>query len=162
MLTVLQRGWVLAGVIAAGAATGALAQEDVTDPHHPEGGTAETAPSGAPGDMAQNDQGAEPASSGMMPSGTMGAGMMGGMMSSGMMGPGMMGSMMQPGAMDAPPMMRMHRHMMRIVFAIADEDGDGALSFEEISAIHRRIFDAVDADEDGTVTPEEMQSFMQE
>jgi Ca2+-binding EF-hand superfamily protein len=49
---------------------------------------------------------------------------------------------------------------MKIMFAIADADGDGALSFEEISTIHRRIFDAVDADKDGKVTPEEMQTFM--
>ena len=48
---------------------------------------------------------------------------------------------------------------MVIVFAIADADGDGALSFEEISVIQRRIFDAVDADQSGTATPEELQGF---
>jgi Ca2+-binding EF-hand superfamily protein len=52
--------------------------------------------------------------------------------------------------------------MMKIMFAIADTDGDGALSFEEVTAIHKRIFDAVDANKDGKVTPDEMQAFMQQ
>ena len=51
-------------------------------------------------------------------------------------------------------------HVMKVMFAIADTDADGALSFEEISAIHRRIFTAVDADKNGKVTPEEMRAFM--
>ncbi|KOF18460.1 hypothetical protein AC244_13920 [Ensifer adhaerens] len=55
----------------------------------------------------------------------------------------------------------MHGHMMKIMFAIADADGDGALSFEEVTAIHKRIFDSVDANNDGKVTPEEMLAFMQ-
>ena len=54
----------------------------------------------------------------------------------------------------------MHGHMMKIMFAIADADGDGALSFEEVTAIHKRIFDSVDANNDGKVTPEEMRAFM--
>lgn len=54
----------------------------------------------------------------------------------------------------------MHGHMMKIMFAIADADGDGALSFEEVTAIHKRIFDGVDASNDGKVTPEEMRAFM--
>lgn len=53
-------------------------------------------------------------------------------------------------------------HMMKIFFAIADTNGDGALSFEEVSAIHRRIFDRVDANKDGKVTLEEVGAFMQE
>jgi hypothetical protein len=74
----------------------------------------------------------------------------------------MPGDMMRAGRMRDRMMrgMPMHGHMMKIMFAIADADGDGALSFEEISTIHRRIFDAVDADKDGKVTPEEMQTFM--
>jgi Ca2+-binding EF-hand superfamily protein len=52
--------------------------------------------------------------------------------------------------------------MMKIMFAIADTDGDGALSFQEVTAIHKRIFDAVDTNKDGKVTPEELQSFMRE
>jgi Ca2+-binding EF-hand superfamily protein len=78
------------------------------------------------------------------------------------MGQGMMGEMMQPGMMGAMPMMRMRGHMMRIMFAIADTDGDSALSFEEITAIHKRIFDKVDANKDGKVTSEEVQAFMRE
>lgn len=56
---------------------------------------------------------------------------------------------------------RMHGHMMKIMFAIADADGDGALSFEEVTAVHKRIFDGVDANNDGKVTPEELRAFMQ-
>ena len=74
----------------------------------------------------------------------------------------MMGGMMQPGMMGAMPMMGMRGHMMKVMFAIADVDGDGALSFEEVTAIHKRIFDKVDADKDGKVTPEEVQAFMRE
>lgn len=64
--------------------------------------------------------------------------------------------------MGGMPMMRMRGHMMKIIFAIADTDGDGGLSFEEITAIQKRIFDKVDADKDGKVTPEEVQTFMRE
>jgi hypothetical protein len=53
----------------------------------------------------------------------------------------------------------MHRQMMKIMFAITDADNDGALSFEEISTIHKRIFDKVDANRDGKVTPEEIQTY---
>jgi hypothetical protein len=31
-----------------------------------------------------------------------------------------------------------------------------------VTAIHKRIFNAVDANKDGKVTPEEMQAFMQD
>ena len=81
----------------------------------------------------------------------------------GMVQPETMGQdMTQPGMMSAMPMMRMRGHMMKVMFAIADTDGDGALSFEEITAIHKRIFDKVDANKDGKVTPEEVQAFMRE
>ncbi|TIT17634.1 MAG: hypothetical protein E5W70_31775 [Mesorhizobium sp.] len=78
-----------------------------------------------------------------------------------MMSPGMMGQGSQ-GMMGGMPMMRMHGHMMKIMFAIANADSDGALSFEEITIIQKRIFDKVDADKDGKVTPEEVQAFMRE
>jgi hypothetical protein len=78
-----------------------------------------------------------------------------------MMDYGMMRGMMQPGMMGGMPMMRARWHM-KIMFAIADADGDGALSFEEIAAIHKRIFDNVDADKNGKVTPEEIQTFIRE
>jgi Ca2+-binding EF-hand superfamily protein len=53
-------------------------------------------------------------------------------------------------------------HATKIMFAIADADGDGALSFEEVTAIHKRIFDSVDANKDGKVTAEEVQAFLRE
>ena len=48
------------------------------------------------------------------------------------------------------------------MFAIADADGDGALTFEEVAAIHKRIFDRMDTNKDGDVTVEEFQAFMLE
>ena len=70
--------------------------------------------------------------------------------------------MMQPGMTGGMPMMGLRGHRMKIMFAIADTNGDGALSFEEVTAIHKRIFDRVDANKDGKVTPEEIQPFMRE
>jgi len=67
--------------------------------------------------------------------------------------------MMPGGMMGGMPMMGMRGPMMKIMFAIADTDGDGALSFEEVTAIHKRIFGSVDANKDGKVTTEEMQAF---
>ncbi|ANL36870.1 hypothetical protein AMC89_PB00178 (plasmid) [Rhizobium phaseoli] len=77
-------------------------------------------------------------------------------MPGGMMGQGMM---MRSGMMGGMPMMGMRGSMMKIMFAVADTDGDGALSFEEVTAVHKRIFDSVDANKDGKVTTEEMQAF---
>ncbi|PDS45289.1 hypothetical protein CO662_25350 [Rhizobium anhuiense] len=77
--------------------------------------------------------------------------------------PGMMGRNMTPGMYERMRMMGpMRGHMMKIMFAITDSDGDGGVSFEELTAIHKRVFDAVDANNDGKVTPEEMQAFMQD
>ncbi|CAN7349550.1 EF-hand domain-containing protein [Rhizobium leguminosarum] len=70
-----------------------------------------------------------------------------------MMGRNMMSSGMSEGMRTMGPM---RGHMMKIMFVIADSDGDGAISFEELTAIHKRVFDAVDANNDGKVTPEEM------
>jgi hypothetical protein len=80
---------------------------------------------------------------------------------SGMMAPGTTGGMMQPHMM-GHGMMGRPGHMMKIVFAIADVNGDGALSFEEVTTIHKRIFDRVDVNRDGKVTPEAAQSFMRD
>ena len=80
-----------------------------------------------------------------------------GMMRQGMMGHGMMGGMM--GGMRTPGG---HGHMMKIMFAVADTSGDGALSFDEIAAVHRRIFDTVDSDKDGKVTLDEVEAFIRE
>lgn len=76
--------------------------------------------------------------------------------------PGMMMGRGQRGRMDAMRIGPMRGHMMKIMFAVADTDGDGALSFEEVMAIHKRIFDTVDANKDGKVTPDEMRGFMQD
>lgn len=89
-----------------------------------------------------------------------------GMMQQGM--PGMRRSEMKrqrawrSGRMDRGMMMgaRMrHGAMMRVMFAIVDSDGDGALSLEEVQEIHARIFRQIDADKDGKVTVEEIQAF---
>ena len=80
---------------------------------------------------------------------------------SGMTSPGMMGSMMQPHMM-GQGMMGRSGHMMKVMFAVADVNGDGALSFEEVTTIHKRIFDRVNVNRDGKVTPEEVQSFMRD
>jgi hypothetical protein len=74
--------------------------------------------------------------------------------------PGEMMSRMPYGMMNRMPMGPMQGYMMKVMFAVADTDGDGALSFEEVTTIHKRIFDKVDANKDGKVTPEEMQAFM--
>jgi EF hand len=68
----------------------------------------------------------------------------------------------QPGMMRYGPMVGRRGHAMKVLFAIADADGDGALSFEEVTVIHKRIFDGVDADDDGKVTAEEIQAFLRE
>jgi hypothetical protein len=56
--------------------------------------------------------------------------------------------------------MAAHGGFMRLMIILADTDGDGALSLEEVQAVHARIFKAVDADGDGKATLEEMQSFL--
>jgi hypothetical protein len=113
---------------------------------HPSTTLAQAMPSVPEGAMGP-DRGVPPAQPGMMPPG---------------MGPDMMHSMMHGGMMAGPSgAMPMHGQMMKIMLAIIDADGDGALSFEEVSIIHKRIFDHVDANKDGRVTLEEAQSFMQ-
>jgi hypothetical protein len=126
--------------LVAGVTSGAIAQTAVADPHHPNTTLAQASPG------PSQSQDAQP---GMMRPGMMGQGRMG----QGMMGPGMMGSM---------PAMSGRGHMMNVMFAIADTDGDGALSFEEVTAVHKRIFGTVDANKDGKVTIEEVQTFMRE
>jgi hypothetical protein len=133
-LSALLRAAALVAILTASATTGAVAQTTTADPHHP-GVTPAQATPAAPGGMAGQDQGAQPGQPGMMSPGMMGRGM---------------------------PMMGMHGHAMKIMFAIADADGDGALSFEEVTAIHKRIFDSVDANKDGKVRAEELQAFMRE
>ena len=131
-LTALPRAVTFAALVAA-SGTAALAQTTSADPRQSDTTVAQaTPPSGMMG-----HGGAQPNQPG-----TMGQGMMGGMTQRRMMG--------MPG------------HMTKIMFAIADVNGDGALSFEEVTTIHKRIFDTIDANKDGKVTPEELQAFMRE
>lgn len=144
----LHRTAMLTILLAAAPATASLAQATAPDPHHPEQAATETAPSAradATADQVQGMQAGQP--------GQMGSGMM-----NGMMGHGMMSGRGQPGMMGSGP--GMHGHMMRIMIAITDADGDGAISLEESTEVHRRIFQAVDADKDGKVTAEEISGFM--
>ncbi|BCH25056.1 EF-hand domain-containing protein [Mesorhizobium sp. L-8-3] len=143
----LMRVAALATAISAGMSIAAVAQTTATDPHHPDAALAQAAP------PATAEQSAQPGQGGMMPPG---------MMAQGMMGQSMMGGMMQPGMMGGMPMMPMRGQMMKIGFAIADTNGDGGISFDELTTIHKRIFDKVDVDKDGRVTPEEVQTFMRE
>ncbi len=87
--------------------------------------------------------------------GTTGQGrmMQGGMMGRGMMGGGMMNRGMMAGGGCSPVMFRM-------IFALMDSDGDGAISLQEFQAAHERIFRAMDSNKDGKLTLEEMQAFM--
>jgi hypothetical protein len=156
MLTTLPRTAALAMMIAAGMTAAATAQTTEAGPHHPGMTLAQAMqPPGmmGPGRMSQG-QGAQAGQSTSMPPAQ--PAMMCGMMQPGMMGQGMQG-MMGRGTMD------MHGPApMKIFFAIADANGDGGLSFDEVTAIHKRIFDRVDADKDGKATPEEIQAFMRE
>ena len=121
-------------VAVAGVPVVATAQTTAADPHHPDTTVAQATP----------------------PSGTMGPGMMGQSPGAQPGQTGMMGGMMQSGMMGMPG------PRMKIMFAIADVNGDGALSFDEVTALHKRIFDRIDANKDGKVTPEELQAFMRE
>ena len=61
----------------------------------------------------------------------------------------------QGGMMGADPHMR-----LRMMMILMDTDGDGALSLEEVQAVHARFFRAIDADDDERVTLEEVRAFM--
>jgi hypothetical protein len=140
-------------MIAAGMTAAATAQTTEAVPHHPGMTLAQAMqPPGmmGPGRMSQG-QGAQAGPSTSTPPAQ--PAMMCGMMQPGMMGQSMMGQGMMGMPRSAP---------MKIFLAIADANGDGGLSFDEVTAIHKRIFDRVDADKDGRVTPEEIQAFMRE
>ncbi|WP_262266159.1 EF-hand domain-containing protein [Microvirga yunnanensis] len=136
-LPTLSRTTALAMIIAAGMTALATAQTIAADPHHPETTLAQATP---PSGMMGQSMGAQPGQSSMPPSQS-----------------AMMGGMMQPGMMGMPG-----PAPMKIFFAIADANGDGGLSFDEVTAIHKRIFDRVDANKDGKATPEEIQAFIRD
>lgn len=50
---------------------------------------------------------------------------------------------------------------MMMMFVLMDTDGDEALSLEEVLSVHERMFNYIDADDNGLVTMEETQAFMQ-
>lgn len=86
-----------------------------------------------------------------------------------MMNPEQMQQMMQQGRPGmGPGMMRGghggpgmgHGPMLRIMFAVMDADGNGAISLEEVQEFHARIFRSIDADDDGSVTQAELRAFM--
>ena len=130
------------------AVTGVAAQAPATDPHHPGTALAQVPPAPESGGPAAQGQRMQPGQPGMMPPA--------------MMGQGMMGRMMQPGMMGGMATMSMHGPMMKVMFAVADVNGDGGLSFEEVTTVHRRIFESVESNKDGKVTPEEIQAFMRQ
>ncbi|MDF2810311.1 MAG: EF-hand protein [Microvirga sp.] len=152
ILTTLSRATALATMIAAGTSAAATAQTTAADPHHPGTMLAQVMPSAG---MMDQGLGAQPGQS-SMPLGQ--PAMMCGMMQPGMMGQSMTGHrMMGRGMMGMPG-----ATPMKIMFAIADANGDSALSFDEVTAIHRRIYDTIDANRDGRATREEIQAFMRE
>lgn len=137
-LTASLRIAALAALLAAALTGGADAQTAPLDPHHPAAAPAPAPPSPEPG-VAGQAQGEQPDQTCMMSQGMMGRGGKGGM-----------------------PMMGMRGARLKIMFAIADTDGDGALSFQEVTALHKRIFDAMDVNKDGKATPDEVKSFLRE
>lgn len=134
-LIVFSRVAIHAAIVAAGLTGAAVAQ--TADPHHPGTTSSQATPSPESGDMGGQGQGEQSSQ------------------------PGMMGRNMMQSGMGGMPMMHVRGHMMKFMFAIADVDGDGALSFEEVTTIHKRIFDKVDSNKDGKVTAEEAETFMQ-
>ena len=143
-LTALTRVTAFTALLIAGVTSGAIAQTAVADPHHPNTTLAQASPG------PSQSQDAQPTQPGMG-------------MSPGMMGQRRMGQeMMGPGMMGGMPATSGRGHMMKVMFAIADTDGDGAVSFEEVTAVHKRIFGTVDTNKDGKVTIEEVQTFIRE
>src|SRR5215207_11326756 len=137
-VTALMRVTTLATLIVSSTSCATTAQTTGVDPHHPNTTLAQAAPGQAPS-VQPAQPGTTPAELGMVRPGMMGHGMMGGM-----------------------PMMGPRGHMMKVMFAVIDTNGDGGLSFDEVIAVHKRIFDRIDANKDGKVTLEEMQTFMRE
>jgi hypothetical protein len=132
-------GLAISALILAGGAVGASAQERITT--EPDQHQAQFDPSGEEGAVTIGQ------------GGMMGRGDAGGMMGRGM-GGNMTGHSMMGGRAMGPPI------MFRMMFALMDGDGDGAITLQEFQAAHDRIFKAMDSSKDGRLTQEEMQAFM--
>jgi hypothetical protein len=83
----------------------------------------------------------------------------------GTMEPGMMAGEMKGPGMIGPDMMMAHHMTMgpgltRMMLIMIDTDGDGTLSLDEVQAVHARVFKAADADVNGRLTLEEIESFV--
>jgi EF hand len=74
----------------------------------------------------------------------------------GMMGGGDYGMMAHHGMM-GPGGMHGLAMMIPMVMAMMDTNNDGALSLEEVQAVHARMFNFIDRNKDGKVTPDEVQ-----
>lgn len=91
------------------------------------------------------------------------------MQGQGMQGQGRHGHGMQDGTRqgdrrgmrdrDGPRFGRMGPDMMVMMMIMVDTNGDGALSLEEVQAVHARIFNYADTDDDGRLTLDELRSF---
>ncbi|WP_299365321.1 hypothetical protein [uncultured Paracoccus sp.] len=75
-------------------------------------------------------------------------------------GGGQPGGMMGQGGMMGRGGMS-HAMMLKMMVALADTNNDGALSLEEVQAVHARMFNMADGDGNGQITMEEIQGFMQ-
>jgi hypothetical protein len=124
MLTSLPHTTALAAMIAVGMTAATAAQTTPADPHHPETMLIQAMP---PSGMMGQRMGAQPAQS-SMPAGQ--PAMMCGMMQPGMMDQGIMGRGMT-GMPGATP--------MKVMFAIADANGDGGLSFGFAFVLGRKV-----------------------
>jgi hypothetical protein len=57
--------------------------------------------------------------------------------------------------------MPMHSGMMPMMMIVMmDTDGNGSISYEEVEAVHRRMFNFVDKDKNGELSPDEIQAVM--
>lgn len=153
----MTHGAAFAAILVAGMTVGSPAPTSALDLQKPTTILAQATQYPMPGEAEDGEDGEAPGQPGMMDGRMMPDGMMPGrMMPGGMMPGGMMPGGMMEERMHGP----MHGPMMKIMFAIADANGDGMLSFEEVMALHKRIFDAMDTNKDGKLTLVEIQTFM--
>ncbi|MYZ50538.1 EF-hand domain-containing protein [Rhizobiales bacterium L72] len=47
-----------------------------------------------------------------------------------------------------------------MMMAMIDTDGSGTISYAEVEAFHRRMFDYLDSNKDGELSPDEIQAMM--